>query len=267
MMKTLKILNLIFFILTIGVNALANILPLGVGNTGEISSKYPNLFTPAPITFSIWGLIYILLALFVIYQLALFDNTVLADTLVELIGPWFIVSCIMNIGWIFSWHYDVTWLSLLFIIGLLLSLIVITSNILPSDVIKASGMSDLPVSTVACIAAFDIYLGWITAATIANVSVLLVKLKWTQFGLSPLFWMVVILIVGAILAVLFIITKERYLSALAIVWAYSGILIKHISKNGYGGQYPLIIAVAIACIVIILSTGLVKAIMTSNVIS
>lgn len=264
MIRALKILNLVFFLLMIGVNVLANILPFGIGTTKDISDKYTNLFTPAPITFSIWGLIYLLVFLFILYQLSIFNNKELARVFVDLIGPWFIISCIMNIGFIFSWHYDVIWLSVLFIVGLLLSLIVITTNIYPNNIESNSGLSSLPMFANTCIIAFDIYIGWITAATIANISVLLVKNNWNRFGLSSQFWMIAVLIIGALIGILFIAIREKYFSALAIIWAYCGILIKHISQSGYKGEYPLIIAVCIICIVLILSTGLIKMIITKN---
>jgi hypothetical protein len=65
----LSILNLLGFLGTIIVNGLANALPINNRTTGELSDQYPNLFVPAGLTFSIWGLIYILLAIFVVYQL------------------------------------------------------------------------------------------------------------------------------------------------------------------------------------------------------
>lgn len=257
MIKTLKYMNLVFFVIMIVINALANTLPLGQGNTGEISAKYGNLFTPAPITFSIWGVIYIMVALFIIYQFA-FGNNVFSDALIKLVGIWFIVSCIMNIGWIFSWHYDVIWLSLVFMIGLLLSLIIITMKLNPNAILHITDMKTLPLLTKICMYTFDIYLGWIVAATIANVSVLLVKNNWNRFGFSEEFWTIAVLIVGALIGMLFIFINHRYLTALAIIWAYCGILVKHISQSGYGGTHPIIIIVAIVGIFVILVSGVIK---------
>jgi hypothetical protein len=52
-------------------NALVNILPLNGITTGEVSNAYPNLFTPANYVFSIWGVIYTLLFVFMFYQLSI----------------------------------------------------------------------------------------------------------------------------------------------------------------------------------------------------
>ena len=65
----LSILNLLGFLATVVINALASILPINGITTGELSDLYPNLFVPAGLTFAIWGLIYVLLGIFVIYPL------------------------------------------------------------------------------------------------------------------------------------------------------------------------------------------------------
>ena len=284
MIGTQKILNLVFFIMMIGINALANLLPLGIGSTGAISNKYPNLFTPAPITFSIWGVIYILVGVFVIYQLGAFGDPTYAQRLTALIGPWFVISCIMNICWLFSWHYDTIWLSVIFIICLLISLIILNTKINPiaianyDDYNPKAGLKQLgdditvfvdpkklPFIIKLSIIGFDIYLGWICVATIANISVFLKKIKWSGFGISEQIWTLVILLVVALLGVLFIANKEKYFSSAAIAWACCGILIKHISQAGYAGKYPLVITVTIISIVIILSSGAIELLMIKGV--
>lgn len=258
MINTQKIFNCLFFLAMIIVNTLANIIPLGRGKTGEISSKYANLFTPAPITFAIWGVIYMLLAVFVIYQFGIFGNSDVSDTIVEQIGFWFVATCILNIGWIFSWHYDVIWLSMILMVGLLISLIIITVRLSPTVVTHLAGVSRLSFGSRVSMYSFDIYLGWITAATIANMSVLLVKVGWNRFGLSEEFWTVAMLLIGTLIGLAFILLSYRYMSAVALIWAYIGILIKHISQAGYGGLYPVLISLIIVCIITIISTGAIS---------
>lgn len=240
----LKILNSIAFVIMVTVNFLANVLPLGIGSTGDVSEKYPNLFTPAPVTFIVWGLIYLLLLVFVLYQWGLLDGRKNSDAIVKRIGIWFVVSCCLNTGWIFAWHFDVIWLSLLCMLGLLFSLIMIT-NRLNSEKVSSSGKLG------SCIG-FEIYFGWIIAATIANVSVFLTWLNWDRFGLSEVFWMVVVLCVGAGIASVLAFVKHRRAAALAVVWAYIGILIRHISPDHYDGKYSRVIAVAAICIFLII---------------
>ena len=110
---TLSILNLIGFLGTVVVNGLANALPLNNKTTGELSDQYPNLFVPAGLTFSIWGVIYILLAIFVIYGLVIsIKNNTQKTAFIENIGILFFISSLANIGWIFAWHYQIIALSL-----------------------------------------------------------------------------------------------------------------------------------------------------------
>ena len=72
--KILIIFNTITFILMVTVNALANLLPLNGLTTGEVSDSYPNLFAPAALTFSIWGVIYTGLTACILYQVGVFKG-------------------------------------------------------------------------------------------------------------------------------------------------------------------------------------------------
>ena len=257
MVKSLKYWNIIFFISMISINIIANTLPFGRGSTAEISAKYHSLFTPAPLTFSIWFVIYLLLGYFIVYQLGVF-NEVFANTFVSLIGPWFIISCILNIGWLFSFSYEKTFLSMLFMIGLLLSLAIISFRLSPENVMLTAMEPHIPLFAKICLYTFDLYFGWIVAATIANMSVLLLKLNWNIFNLSEQFFTVIVLIGGTVLGMLFVIFSNRFMSSLAIIWAYCGILVNHISRSGYAGAYPVIIFVTILGIFLILISGIIK---------
>src|SRR5210317_1251869 len=91
--RWLRIGNIVAFLATVAVNSLANILPINGITTGELSDYYGNLFTPAGYVFSIWGLIYLLLAVFSYYQYGA------DDALHEKIDILFIISCLFNIVW------------------------------------------------------------------------------------------------------------------------------------------------------------------------
>jgi hypothetical protein len=220
----LSILNLLGFLGTVVVNALANILPINDITTGELSDLYPNLFVPAGLTFAIWGLIYVLLAIFVIYQLI---PSVRRDPqkieFVQRIGPLFFISCLANIGWILAWHNQVLPLSLVMMLVLLgcLLAIYVRLNIGKSQAPKAQRyLVHLP---------FSVYLGWITIATIANVTALLVSNGW---GLDQQqLWAVAVIIVGIAIALSVLFTRKDIYYSLVVDWALLGILLKRLSAT------------------------------------
>lgn len=247
--KVLKWINTAAFLIMITVNILADMIPIGIGKTGEISEKYLNLFTPTPVTFSIWGLIYLCTGLFVIYQWGLFDHGISSDIIREKIGLWFAASCIFNTCWILAWHMDVIWLSVVLIAALLGCLLVI---------IKKNRIQNMDIKDKICVTAgFDIYFGWITAAFIANLGAFFTGKIWGGFGTS-VFLTVIFLIAGTLAGLVTVFPGSRKLSALAIIWAYNGILIKHVSPEGFGGKYPVVIIFTIAGIVLMLCGIILK---------
>jgi hypothetical protein len=221
---TLSILNLLGFLGTIAVNALANIMPIGGITTGEVSDLYPNLFTPAGLTFAIWGLIYLLLAIFVIYQLL---PSVRRDPqkgdFVRRIGPFFFISSLANMGWIFAWHYQNIALSLVLMLVLLASLLMtyLRLGVGKAEVTRAVKYAvHIP---------FSVYLGWITIATIANFTILLRERNWGAFGFGEQFWAVAVIAVGIAIALAMLFTRRDMYYALVVDWALLGILLKRLS--------------------------------------
>lgn len=241
--KTLKWVNTVSYLATVAVNGLADLLRLGGVKTGEVTDKYPNLFTPAPITFAIWGVIYLLLAVFVLYQWGIFDRGRYSDGIRERIGLWFAASSAFNIAWIFAWHYDAIGLSLVCMAGLLVTLIGVVTRL--------DGADGNFVSWLCARAGFEVYFGWIIAATISNVSVWLTKIGWNGFGLTDPFWTVLILLIGADIAAAVVLLKHGWLAGLTVIWAYAGVLIRHLSPAYYGGLYRSVIVAAIAAIAVI----------------
>lgn len=233
-MLSLKWVNTIAFAAMVAVNALANTLPIGGNTTGQISEAYPNLFTPAPITFAIWGLIYLLMAVFVLYQWELFDAGAYSAAVRERVGWWFVVSCVLNIAWIFLWHNRAIGLSTVCIALLLVSLIVITKRL--------NGAGGNFWQRMAAKAGFSVYFGWIIAATIANISVLLTQLGWNGWGISPDFWTVAVMLVGAFIAASVSVYGGNRVATAAVMWAYVGILIRHLSQTYFAGAHPFVIA-------------------------
>jgi hypothetical protein len=223
----IKYINVVLFAGMLVMNYLANALPLNNKTTGELSDSFPNLFVPAGLTFSIWGVIYILLLLYVIFQFK--DSNALTVSKISLA---FGITCLLNALWIVFWHYGKLPLSLLVMAGLLASLIYINIAIrdLPFGIIKAS---------------FGIYLGWICIATIANVTAVLVTSGWNGFNISQEVWTIIMIAVGTLLVALAIYRLTNPFLGLAVVWAFLGIAIKR------QDDYKTILITAVIAMVVI----------------
>ncbi len=228
--KILQVLNWVFFGVMIFVNYLANALPLNGKTTGAVSAQYPNLFVPAPITFSIWGVIYLLLLVFCIKQSkSLFSSTVdeaTGDT-VSTVGAGFMITSILNALWILSWHYGYIQFSVVVMLLLLAQLVHINLKVKQIAPFLASG------SRFTVKAAFGTYLGWICIATIANITALLVDSGWSGWGNTETFWACTMILVGALITTWTLFkTKNAYLG-LSVIWAFCGILIARINADVY----------------------------------
>ncbi len=242
-----KILVVVTFAAMLTANALANILPINGKSTGEVSDSYANLFAPAGVTFSIWGLIYLLLGAYTIFQLDFYKVRERSESgeLLGKIGLVFAISSIANTGWIFAWHYDMILLSMGLMIIILFSLIWINREI------RKVSLTDKEYLFIRL--PFSIYFGWITVATIANATVYLVSIGWNGFGLDPVWWTVIILIVGILIGILTMFSNKDMPYGFVLIWAYVGIFIKHTSEAGFNGQYQAVINTVLACLALLLA--------------
>lgn len=245
--KFIPILVLKFYVLMLLVNYLANALPIAGIKTGEVSAIYSNLFTPSSFTFSIWGIIYILLFIYSVFQIVYY-NKLSYDLKKQInkVGIYYIVSSLANILWIVSWHYQLIPLSLIFMIIILVSLIKI--NLFLRKKVMTSMekyMIKLP---------FSVYLAWISIATIANITVLLVSINWTAFGISEITWTNIIILLGAVISIISMHYYKSLSYGAVILWAYFGILAQHMSMNGFDWRYPTIIGMTIFSLVILFAS-------------
>lgn len=207
-------LTTIAFIATIAANAMANILPINGLNTGEVSALYPSLFTPAGITFSIWSVIYLLLLGYVVLQWVKPDAYVFAET-VKL----FWISCLLNISWIFAWHYLRVSMSVTIMLLLLLTLAQLFLKVRKISMNTAAEKIFVRLP-------FTFYFAWICVATIANISALLVSIQWPGLNIAPATWAIIMMTVAALLGI-FVTTKYRVAPfAIVIAWALFGIYVK-----------------------------------------
>jgi hypothetical protein len=217
-----QLITILATFLTITINGLANALPLNGQNTGEISDRFAIYFVPAGYVFSIWGIIYLGLIAFAVYQAlpAQKDNQLLK----KLASAYWIGS-LANIAWIFLWHYEFFPLTLLAMITILATLIFIYRQMSEMK----SGLEGslnwfvrLP---------FSIYLGWISVATIANVSQVLFSSGWGGWGISDPVWAVILVSIATVLGLLMVWREGEIPFALVLVWAFIGIAQKQSANS------------------------------------
>lgn len=243
-----SIIVLITYVIMVTVNALANILPINGIGTGDISDSYANLFAPAGLTFAIWGLIYLLLLGHSIYQLV-YREKLFNNEAYKWIGFWFTFSSVINTIWIFAWHYEVIWMSLLLMILILVSLIKINMQL--------RNVNGTLIESLFIKIPFAVYFGWITVATIANVTTFLVSIEWNGFGISEVIWTDIMILIGSVIGFFAILYYRSISYGLVIIWAYLGIYIKHTSPEFFNNQYPSVIVTVIVSLAIVIAGGII----------
>lgn len=233
-----KLLNCIAFIAMLTVNTLAGFGKINNVSTADVSRMYDSLITPAGITFSIWFVIYALLAVFIFWQLTTSDSSAIAD-----IGISFAVTCALNIGWLIAWHYGKIYLATLIIAALFIALAEFKNR-------------DLTLPGIVNVA-FSIYEGWILFATIGSVFIIAGS-AFDKFMYSSLAQSLtcLMLILAAFTAYYKLDADKDYAFALAVVWALAGVVIRHMQPGfdiGYGMEYMAIIFAAIMGIAVVVA--------------
>jgi hypothetical protein len=223
-----RLLALASFAFMVVMNVLATTLPLNGQATNEISDRYDTLFAPIGFTFAIWGVIYLLLGVYTVVQLVA-DNTV-----IRAITPWYIASSLLNGAWIVAWHYEVLWLAAVIIAGLLWTLIRINATTTTERTTLGG--------TLAIRVPFAVYFGWVTVATVANISALLVQAGFSDgLWLSAQTWTIVILVVAVVIGSTTALVNSSPSYALVFVWAFWGILSRHLSPTEWNQEFPNVI--------------------------
>ncbi|GGM90842.1 hypothetical protein GCM10010967_24910 [Dyadobacter beijingensis] len=245
MKRTLQISNMIALIVTVVINYLSNTGIFNGNTMASVSARYQNYFTPSGYAFSIWGLIYLFLAAFVIYQARGISGKRETPAIVEKIGWLFVISCAANSGWVLAWLYDQTGLSVLIMVVLLTSLALIILR-------TRMEMDLIPIKEIALTWwPFAIYIGWISVALIANVAAYLTKTGWNGFGLSPQAWTIVMICAAGLVYILLTWTRNLRESSMVGVWALVAVAVAN------KGVSPEIVNTAIAVSVIIfISSGI-----------
>jgi len=245
MKKVLQIANGIALVSTIVLNYLSNTGAMNNTTIGAVSKTMPSLFTPAGYAFSIWGFIYVLLFGFIIYQGRSLFVKVRDDAFVLNIGWSFVISCVANCAWIYCFIYGHIAMSCVFIVLLLISLLKIVMD-------NAMELWDAPISVIAFLWwPLVFYSGWVSVATIANVSSYLVKIGWDGFGISEVTWTIIMISIALIINL--VLTWKRNMREFALVgaWALAAIAYANYDKHDY-----IVYSAALAAAVLIISSGI-----------
>ena len=236
-----QLLNVLGLVIALAVNAMATLLPLNGLNTAQISDRFPVLIVPAGYVFSIWGIIYLGLIAFSIYQALPGQRE---NPRLQKLGLWFFFSSLANALWLVSFHYLQFGLAMVIMLVLLGTLIRIYTILgIGKEVVK-------PVERWLVNLPFSIYLGWITVAAIANAAQLLYSIHWNRFGIAAEVWTLIMLAAGVIISALVSFTRRDVGYSLVLVWAFTGIAIKQFALPIVSGAAWLATAAVVIFLVL-----------------
>lgn len=213
-------LSVVSFLLAIAVNGYASTGKINGTTTAEVSDSFDVLFVPAGYVFSIWGVIYLLLIAFLIYQ---FTPGQKDDPRFLAVAPYFVLSNLANGLWLVLFHYQVHAFTILPMLLLLLCLIQIYLKLQEKrGKGKAYYFMDLP---------FSIYLGWISVATIANMTQFLDFIGFSGWGIAPEIWLILVLLVAVLLSWAMSRKFHDLAYVLVLIWAFIGIGMRFLTNN------------------------------------
>lgn len=240
MKKTYQISNIISLLLTIFINYAVGTSLISSTSIGDVSDKYENLLTPAGYAFGIWGLIYVSLIAFAIYQARDMVNKDKSCDFVLQIKWWFVISNIANASWIFAFSNDMIGLSVLLIMLLLLSLLKIILNL-------NMERWDAPIKTIVLLWwPFSIYFGWVTVAVVANISLSLTKLRWDGSPLTPVVWAILVLLIVGAIFIFLIWNRNMREAAITGVWGIIAIAVNNFDNH----EMVSYIAIAVSILIV-----------------
>jgi hypothetical protein len=214
----LRLLNLLAFVPLMVGNAMAGSGQLSGESIGLIANRWPTLLLPANWAFAIWSLIYLGLALFVVYQALPRED---ARRTAARVGPLWLTTVVLNLAWITAFSFSWFGISLCVMAALLIALIAIYRRVGPGH---APGTR---MERVFVQAPFSLYLGWIVVATVVNSSQYLSYLGWDGSPPSPVFWAIVAMAVVATGAALFDVLWGDWIIPLVATWALVAIAARY----------------------------------------
>ena len=238
--RAASIVNISFFGCVLVLNYLANQLPLGGVTQRELAAEYQLLLTPAGYAFSIWGVIYLGLVVYIVSQAL--PQTRSEQQIRSLDKP-FRISCFCNMGWLFAWHHRAVTISVFLMLGLLLS-VAWAYRSLDKERGRYRRSSEWIIERT-----FSLYLGWVSIAMTLNLSIFFSQLGWSGLPLTPQTWATLLLVLLSILFLALAIPRRDFALLFVLAWAALGIFVKN-------RELALISATSLSAIALSLFTGL-----------
>ena len=228
MTKRLAILNALSVVVVLFVNYYSQTGNINNQTVGGLSDRYSNLFTPSGYAFAIWGIIFLGLIAYVAFQLIVaFRGKEVIDSHLKT-GYWFTLVNLANASWVVAWLYELTGLSVLIMVFMLVGL---------STIIVKTNMErwDAPIKIIALVWwPICIYAGWIAVATIANIAAYLSKLNWTGGSIGEETWTILMILAAIAINTYMIWSRSMREFAVVGIWALWAIYVRH------EGAYTLI---------------------------
>jgi hypothetical protein len=235
--RWILLISVIFVIL---MNYLSNALPFGGQTNAEVSAKFPTLITPSGYAFSIWGIIYLALLIFAVFQLQKAKEI----RFYTLVWPYIIIGCIANVLWLIAFQNEWLAVSVILISVLLWSFIAIFKLFYRFRlVLNTTHRYFIQVP-------FSLYFGWVSVATMVNVAVFLTSLNLSFLAGTEETMAVIILILGFALALFLLIGQKDYVFSISVIWAYVAIWIANtdVASVMHTAKYAAIVLIAAAII-------------------
>lgn len=205
---------------------------------GSVSDQFENLFTPAGFAFAIWGIIYLSLIGSGIYLIYLAFSKKKKKKFIVQAAPPLIIAHLGNAAWLYFWLNEQPGYALVIMFIILLALIVAKLRL-------NMERWDAPMEHIALVWwPVDLYLGWISVATIANVAAFLSFINWNGGGLSEINWTIVAIILVTVLSIFMILTRNMREFAGVVIWALLAIAYRHWGSI-YAIQWTAVSAVVI----------------------
>lgn len=230
------------FVVTLVINWLATTGVLGGLSTREIATRYPISFLPANFTFGIWGVIYLALGAYTVYQVLPSQRE---QPRQRAVGWLVALTGLFNCLWLVTFQNTLFAASMVAMLALLATLIITYTRL---------DVGRVPVSTTTrafVTLPISLYLGWITVATIANAAYVLFDAGWDGFSIPGATWAVIMLLVASALTLVIVLTRHDIAYLLVVVWAFYGIWVRQ-------AETPEVAGVAGVAALVLLAVALIS---------